>query len=219
MSTIATTIATIASLLHTAIGVFVAREARPRPVVWLGTRAFAEPCPPRALPALPQPAWALFRDRLARLATRFQVLFDRWQSNTLPTPRAPRPGQACRPDPRPILRPTRRPVPRLPRAHGWAARRMPEAAPSSGRLQSLLHDPTTRAFVAAAPQAGRLLRPLCRALGIAPPDWLALPRRPRTPRAPRRPQAPPEVQPATPERPLQPYVRAAVRAWKKKSTP
>jgi len=206
MSTIATTIATIVTLLHTAIGVFVAREARPRHIVWLGARAFAELRPPQRLPALPQPAWALLRHRLARLAERFQALFARWQSNTLPIARAPRPGRVRRPDPRPTVR--------LPHGQGWVARRIPEAAPPASFLLSLLQNPDTRTLVQAAPQAARLLRPLCRALGIPQPDWLALPHRPRARRPTGEQPPPPQAQPSTPERPLQPYVRAAARAWR-----
>jgi len=215
MSTIATTIATIVRQLHTAIGVFVAREARPRHIVWLGTRAFAELRPPQRLPALPQPAWALLRHRLAHLAERFQALFDRWQSNTLPIARPPRPGRVRRPDPRPTVG--------LPRASGWVARRIPEAAPPASFLLSLLQNPDTRTFVQAAPQAARLLRPLCRALGIPQPDWLRLPSRPRASRPaaanpigppPPPDQSPPDQPTRPPDRPLPSYVRAAARAWR-----
>jgi hypothetical protein len=41
------------------------------------------------------------------------------------------------------------------------------AASSGSQLHYLLTDPEFAAFLAAAPQAGRLLRPLCRALGIS----------------------------------------------------
>jgi|GEM_PF-2471226 len=211
MSTIATKLATIATLLCTAIGVFVAREARPRQIVWLGTRVFAEQRPAPRLPSLPQPVWALLCDRLARLATRFQVLFDRWQSNTLPRPRRQTPGRTP-------AATAKRPPTRLPRAHAWVNHRIPEAAPPSGRLEALLHDPDTRAFVQAAPQAGRLLRPLCQALGLPQPDWLRLPRRPRRPPPAPSPPAPGALPPA-PDRPLQPYVRAAARAWRDPTAP
>ncbi len=212
MLNLTSTIATIVTLLHTAIGVFVARESRPRHIVWLGTQPFAELRPPPRLPALPHPVWALFQQRLARLATRFQALFDRWQSNTLPAPRAPRPGRIHRPAPHLASHPS----PRLPRAHGWAGRRLPEAGPPASFLISLLQNPEAKSFVQAAPQAGRLLRPLCRALGQPQPDWLQLPRRPRP--SPPKAARPPAPEPP-PDRPLQPYVRAAVRAWKKKYDP
>jgi hypothetical protein len=95
-------------------------------------------------------------------------------------------------------------------------------------LAALLRDPETQAFHAAAPQAGRLLRPLCQALGVRQPDWLRRPPRPRPAarRAPRpRPQgaAPPRPRthpsPMLPtDRPLQGYVLRAADAWKKPGT-
>lgn len=156
---------------------------------------------------MPIPSWALLQQRLTRIAARFQALFDRWQSNTLPTPRAPRPSRTSRPAPHQALR--------LPRAQGWVSRRIPEAAPAAGFLISLLQNPETRPFVQAAPQAGRMLRPLCRALGIPQPDWLKLPARPRPPRAPR-PAKPRAPRLTDPELRLQPYVIAAARASKKR---
>ena len=57
-------------------------------------------------------------------------------------------------------------------------------------LEEFLEDPEMVAQVAAAPQLGRELRPLCRKLAVKPPAWLRLPRRPRKPR-PRRPKFPP----------------------------
>ncbi|HST74074.1 MAG TPA: hypothetical protein VLJ20_01790 [Acetobacteraceae bacterium] len=53
-------------------------------------------------------------------------------------------------------------------------------------LQALLDDPEMRALLAAAPQAGRILRPLWRKLSPRPlPAVLRLPPRPRKPRPPR----------------------------------
>jgi hypothetical protein len=48
-------------------------------------------------------------------------------------------------------------------------------------LEEMLEDPETPAQVAAAPQLGRVLRPLCRMLAVKPPAWLRLPRRARPP--------------------------------------
>jgi hypothetical protein len=61
-------------------------------------------------------------------------------------------------------------------------------------LETLLKDPEMAALIAAAPQLGRLLRPLCRALGRDPgaaklPPQPPRPKQPRKPR-PRRPKAP-----------------------------
>src|SRR6185312_11003612 len=60
-----------------------------------------------------------------------------------------------------------------------------KAAAYGSLLQHLLADPEMAALIAAAPQLGRVLRPLCRMLGIDPGP-ARLPRRPRDPEAPRR---------------------------------
>jgi hypothetical protein len=57
-----------------------------------------------------------------------------------------------------------------------------------GHVYALLADPDTQALVAAAPQAGRILRPLCHTIGVELPDWLKLPKRPRKPRPPKPPK-------------------------------
>ena len=236
MPTLAARFTQLVSLLRTAIGVFVAREARPLHVAWLGRQVFVERRAPARLPPLPAPVWALFQQRLHRLALRFQALFDRWQSNTLPTPR-PRGDARRSPHPEAGLPPAqdatrqtpRKPLPRLPRALGWVNHRIPDSAPPSGWLESLLHDPDTQSFVHAAPQAGRLLRPLCQALGLPQPDWLRLPPRPRKPRPSTlrpllgalgalavNPSLLTSDPPPQPDRPLQPYVAAAARASKKR---
>ena len=75
------------------------------------------------------------------------------------------------------------------------------------------------ALLATAPQAGRLLRPLCHALAVDLPACLRRPSRPRArPRAPRPAPAPqpPAPQPPAPQPPaprFEPYVAAAARAW------
>jgi hypothetical protein len=48
-------------------------------------------------------------------------------------------------------------------------------------LEKLVEDPELQALVAAAPQLGRVLRPLCHMLAVKLPPWLRLPRRPRRP--------------------------------------
>ena len=222
MFNIAARIAWIATHLRNAIGVFAAREARAHQVTWLGNRAYVPVTQPNQPPKLPDQIWLLLWNRLGRWANRFNTLYDRWRSNTLPPQRTPRPR------PQTVQPPQETPPPvRLPSAHGWAGRRIPEAAPSAGQLEYLLQDPDTRALTEAAPQAGRLLRPLCRALGITQPAWLRLPSRPRRPSAsaplPSPSLAPfasnpsfPSATPKPDDRPLPPYVKAAARAWKKK---
>ncbi len=51
-------------------------------------------------------------------------------------------------------------------------RLVPGAAAGAAQLQTLLTEPEMAALTAAAPQMGRLLRPLCRMLGVtAPPAY------------------------------------------------
>lgn len=76
-----------------------------------------------------------------------------------------------------------------------------------------------RDFVQQVPRAGRLLRPLCRMLGVTPPDYLRLPPRARAAKQPEKGSKatnPPEPEAST-DRPLPKYVLAAARAWRSKS--
>ena len=122
------------------------------------------------------------------------------------SPRKPRPG-------------TRPAGPRTPfpnRRHGWLAAMLDHRVrATASQLAALLHQPGVAETIAAAPGAARTLRPLCRMLGVDLPAPLRLP--PPPPRAappprPPRPQ-PPKLPPLNP--PLQPYVLAAARAWKR----
>lgn len=162
----------------------------------------------RAIGSALVPMLSLVTWRLGRIAQRLDRLMLRWQAGTLPRPRDPR-------APRPAAEV--RPRINVPNSHAWLVRRVQPTAQFITQVETFLADPRTQALVAAAPQAGRLLRPLCRMLAIAPPDWLRLPARPRRPRpAPVQPAAPPAEPPGTPDRPLPPYIRAAVRAWKRR---
>jgi len=156
------------------------------------------------------PLLVLVHQRLVRIALRLDRLAQRWQANTLPRPRVsagPRHAREPRAD---------RPRCPIPTGRVWLIRLVQPTAQFTGQVQAFLANPDTQALVQAAPQAGRLLRPLCRALGIVPPPWLRLPARPRAPRKPR--PAPPAPPGATPDRPLPRYIRAAARHWRKKST-
>jgi hypothetical protein len=216
MPSIATRMATIITVLRAAIGTHVGRLTRPRHSAWIGDRFFIEAPRPQPRPAIPLPAWTVLWRRLQRLSDRFAALHARWQANTL-LARRPRPARRAPAKPKP------QPAPRLTRAFGWVNRHIPESAPPSGMLDALLRDPETQNFAAAAPQAGRLLRPLCRALGLVPPAWLRLPPRPRKPR-PEKTTTRPERRPRglpwpllPTDKPLQGYVLGATRAWTKKT--
>ena len=147
--------------------------------------------------------------RLRRLNNRFDQLVERWQAGTLPPSR---PSQAG------ATRPTRPRAP-TPNRPSWLTRLVQPTAQYAGQLDAFLADPRTQELAAAAPQAGRLLRPLCRGLGLTPPPWLRLPKRTPTPQPPKPRATPaPGEPPATPDRPLPAYILAAARAWRKNAT-
>ena len=197
----------------------VSAPARP---IWAGPERRWIMAPHGDLPLLPGPIWTLLWLRLHRLNNRLARLYERWQTNTLPTPRKP----TQRPK---TLRPTPPQIPelpapgmplvdaptRLPSGRGWITRRIPEAGPSAGQLHDLLQHPYTQDFVQAAPQAARLLRPLCHALGIDQPAWLQRPPRPRTARKPRAPR-PRRPSLNDPDLRFRPWERPAIRAFHKK---
>ena len=98
---------------------------------------------------------------LRRLAARFDALAARLR---IGRPRKP-------PAPRTVVRTSRPSVGRLPQGYGWLLRVVPEAGGFGSQLRHLLADPEMAALLEASPQAGRILRPLCRMLGIGPsPD-------------------------------------------------
>ncbi|WP_287986900.1 hypothetical protein [Acidiphilium sp.] len=94
------------------------------------------------------------------------------------------------PPPRPrqrsnLARPARaRSAPDLPRRRGWLLAPVPEATAAASQLRAFLAEPETRALIAAEPRLGRILRPLCRTLGILLPAPQSRARRPRAPGAP-----------------------------------
>lgn len=143
----------------------------------------------RALQPLILQLWGALRRR----AGRFERLVARVQAGRL---------SASRPASRPPRR-HRPPAagPRLPRRFAWLVRLAPETAVFGSQLRALLADPETAALLEAAPQAGRLLRPFCRMLGVRPGPALAPalvpPRRDRPPRRGR----PPRPTPAKPHGP------------------
>jgi hypothetical protein len=112
-------------------------------------------------------AWSWAR----RTSGRFASLAARFRAGRLAAPAARPP---CSRPPRPDRR-------RLPQGFGWLVRLVPEAASSASQLQHLLGEAEMAALLAAAPQAGRLLRPLCRHLGVRLPPGLRAP--PRAPKA------------------------------------
>ena len=199
----------------------VSAPARP---IWAGPELRWIMAPHGDLPLLPGPVWSLLWFRLERLGNRLTRLYERWQQGPLPKPRpkTARPNSAQRAAPAEIPAfPVAPGMPlveapaRLPQGRGWITRRIPEAGPSAGWLEYLLQQPHTQDFVQAAPQAARLLRPLCHALGIDQPAWLKLPPRARKPRKPRPPK-PRRLKLTDPILKLRPYEIAAAPYFIKK---
>jgi hypothetical protein len=110
--------------------------------------------------------------RVNRTRHRLEHLLARVAAGWLPRPATPRAPTAEAPDPATPRR-TRVCAPalgRLPRGRAWLVRVVGyHAAGSGGQLEHLLTDPVMAEFLAAVPSAARMLRPLCRTLGISPP--------------------------------------------------
>jgi hypothetical protein len=99
--------------------------------------------------------------RIGRISTRLERLIALWRAGILPAPRVRRgrvPGT-----------PVSKPVSAFPSTPAWLLIAVREAAPFGTRLETLLSEAECEAFLAAAPQARRLLRPLCRMLGVGVP--------------------------------------------------
>ena len=146
------------------------------------------------------PLIILIWQRLRRLAARFARLVT-----TPPRARATPPRAR-------ITRPAGRPgAPHpLPRAFGWLARLIPGTASVAAPFRALLDTPDMAALIAATPEAGRILRPLCHTLGIRPPAPL---RRPRQPRLAPPPETPSPEPPPPPEPPARHPAPAPNPAW------
>jgi hypothetical protein len=71
-----------------------------------------------------------------------------------------------------------------PRQFGWLVTWTPEADPRAfDQMEWMLAQLDMQELIAAAPQMGRVLRPLCRMLGVSLPAALRPPRRARARRA------------------------------------
>ena len=154
---------------------------------------------PRGFLAIPilMLLWA----RLKRMSLRITRLAARAAAGTLRTPPRAAPRQPL------SRRPPATPPRRLPRRTGWLCQPVPAACAYASQLQHLLNEPDMRALLDAAPGIDRLLRPLCRMLGVARPK---LPPRPTTPR-PTTPR-PTTPRPIPRHPPKKPFAAATARA-------
>ena len=129
-------------------------------------------------------------DRLTRILTRFAAILARPVKPRTTRTTTARPPVARQPiQPRPFK------VRRLPTGYGWLIRRLPAASPFAEELQRLIGDPQMAALLQANPGMARMLRPLCRMLGVQqPPEQRA----PRLQRAVHPAPEPPPPAPSTP---------------------
>ena len=121
--------------------------------------------------------------RLQPIAHRLRALADRMALGLLRPRRARRPAiPPAAPSAQPGAPPSPRPPAlrwphRLRGSHAWLIGIARHTAPLGSQLDALLRDPEMQALIAAAPQLRRILRPLCRMLGVTtlkeippPPD-------------------------------------------------
>ena len=97
--------------------------------------------------------------RIGRIHTRLERLIRLWRAGMLPKPRRSRAGETQ-------TRTGVRAKSELPTVPAWLLVAVREAGPYGTRLEYLLSGEEAKAFLAACPQAGRILRPLCRMLGV-----------------------------------------------------
>jgi hypothetical protein len=135
---------------------------------------------------LAAPLLLLLWARLKQASVRILRLAARARAGKRSTPRAAPLHPVAR---QPLLHPPRR----LPHRAGWLLGPVPDARALASQLRSLLAEPDMAALLEAAPGIERLLRPLCRMLGVArpKPPPRATPRSRAAPRKPPPPLAPP----------------------------
>ena len=107
----------------------------------------------RALTVLLVAVWG----RIGRMRTRLERLVALWRAGMLPAPRPSRAGEGRVAVRAPSI---------IPRVPAWLLVAVREAWVARTQLENLLSKTECVEFLAAVPQAGRLLRPLCRMLGI-----------------------------------------------------
>ena len=102
-----------------------------------------------------------------RLHRRLNILITQWANGTLPQPGAPRPAPRPAPDQGQTRAARTPPKFRFPSRRRWLFHVLPGNGYIRSQLQHLIAtDPEFAAFLEAAPQARRMLNPLCRMLGI-----------------------------------------------------
>ncbi len=95
--------------------------------------------------------------RIGRIRTRLERLIRLWRAGMLPKPHAPGAGGARTSVRAPSIFPTN---------PAWLLVAVREAGVLGAQLEAMLSEAEWVEFLAAAPQAARILRPLCRMLGV-----------------------------------------------------
>jgi hypothetical protein len=114
-------------------------------------------------------AWAIW-NHVRMLGERLIALIERAQAGRLRVRRSEAGMRGDRAEPRPAGVAH---VPGgLPQDFGWMPRMLPQTAQFADVLSLLLRDRETVALVAQAPEAARILRPLCEMLGVKAPEYL-----------------------------------------------
>jgi hypothetical protein len=135
------------------------------------------------------PLILLIWNYLGRILNQFAAIAAKVRAGTLPARRAPKPRAPLPPAEPPLPAKPRKRSP-LPRGEMWLIKLFGWHVGGHGsQLGHLLNDPDMAALIAAAPQLGRLIRPLCRALG-GDAGAAKLPPRPPRPQQPRKPRPP-----------------------------
>ena len=117
-------------------------------------------------------AWAIWA-RMQRFGERLAALSAQMRAGRLRVPRMTRRDTSARPPSPSGEGDARARVERvLPQDFGWLRRLLPETTQFAGALAYLLRDPEVAALVDKAPEAGRILRPLCHAMGVKAPAFL-----------------------------------------------
>jgi hypothetical protein len=101
--------------------------------------------------------------RIGRMRVRLERLIALWRAGMLPQPRASR---ACVARDGVRTLPVLPVLPVLPAAPAWLVAAVQEAAGFGAQLEQMLSQDECVEFLVAVPQARRILRPLCRMLGV-----------------------------------------------------
>jgi hypothetical protein len=138
----------------------------------------------------PQELVVLTGQRIRRLERRFNALLARWRAGTLPAVGTVRDDTSPQPSPQSgegegSAGVAQRAAWGFPRGRGWISRLLaPVTGPHCvGTLCLAWEEPEMAAFYAAAPQVGRILRPLAHMIGAPLPKWLQLAKRARVRRS------------------------------------